>query len=70
MAMQNPRVSIESFARASFKYAIMRGWPLYFSTRNTNLKSYDGCFMNTFLEITIMSSRRSFRSAAWPMCTV
>jgi isocitrate dehydrogenase len=51
MAMHNTRVSIEGFARASFNYALMRGWPLYFSTRNTILKAYDGFFMDLFAEI-------------------
>ena len=51
MAMHNTRVSIDGFARASFNYALMRGWPLYFSTKNTILKSYDGFFMDRFAAI-------------------
>jgi isocitrate dehydrogenase len=51
MAMHNTRISIEGFARASFNYALMRGWPLYFSTKNTILKSYDGYFMDIFATI-------------------
>ena len=51
MAMHNTRVSIEGFARASFNYALMRNWPLYFSTKNTILKSYDGFFMDCFATI-------------------
>src|ERR1019366_2365576 len=51
MAMHNTRVSIEGFARASFNCAIMRGWPLYFSTKNTILKAYDGYFMDIFATI-------------------
>ena len=48
MAMHNTRDSIEGFARASFNYALMRGWPLYFSTKNTILKAYDGYFKDIF----------------------
>jgi isocitrate dehydrogenase len=51
MGMHNTRVSIEGFARASFNYALMRGWPLYFSTKNTILKTYDGFFMEIFATI-------------------
>jgi isocitrate dehydrogenase len=51
MAMHNTRTSIEGFARASFNYALMRGWPLYFSTKNTILKTYDGFFMDIFAAI-------------------
>ncbi len=51
MAMHNTRPSIEGFARASFNYALARGWPLYFSTKNTILKSYDGMFKDIFQRI-------------------
>src|ERR1700761_5085318 len=48
MAMHNTKASIEGFARASFNYALLRNWPLYFSTKNTILKAYDGYFMDAF----------------------
>jgi isocitrate dehydrogenase len=51
MAMHNTEESITGFARASFNYALMRGWPLYFSTKNTILKAYDGYFMDIFQRI-------------------
>jgi isocitrate dehydrogenase len=51
MSMHNTRTSIEGFARASFNYALMRNWPLYFSTKNTILKTYDGFFMRVFARI-------------------
>jgi isocitrate dehydrogenase len=51
MAMHNTEESIRGFARASFNYALMRGWPLYFSTKNTILKAYDGYFMDMFQNI-------------------
>jgi isocitrate dehydrogenase len=49
--MHNTLESIEGFARASFNYALQRGWPLYFSTKNTILKAYDGYFMDIFQRI-------------------
>ncbi len=51
MAMHNTEESIRGFARASFNYALMRGWPLYFSTKNTILKAYDGYFKDMFQEV-------------------
>ena len=51
MAMHNTHKSIAGFARASFNYALMRGWPLYFSTKNTILKTYDGTFKDIFEDI-------------------
>lgn len=47
----NTDESISSFAHASFKYALERNYPLYFTTKNTILKSYDGRFKNIFQEI-------------------
>jgi isocitrate dehydrogenase len=51
MAMHNTEESIRGFARASFNYALTRGWPLYFSTKNTILKAYDGYFKDMFQEV-------------------
>jgi isocitrate dehydrogenase len=47
----NTDESITSFAHASFKYALERNYPLYFTTKNTILKTYDGRFKNIFQEI-------------------
>jgi isocitrate dehydrogenase len=44
----NTDESITSFAHASFKYALDRKLPLYFTTKNTILKQYDGRFKNIF----------------------
>ncbi len=38
MAMYNLDDSIRDFARASLNYGLMRGWPVYLSTKNTILK--------------------------------
>jgi isocitrate dehydrogenase len=51
MAMYNLDESIREFARASMNYGIMRGWPVYLSTKNTILKAYDGRFKDIFEEI-------------------
>jgi isocitrate dehydrogenase len=44
----NTDESINSFAHASFKYALERKLPLYMTTKNTILKAYDGRFKNIF----------------------
>jgi isocitrate dehydrogenase len=51
LGMYNFRRSIEDFARASFRYALGREYPLYMSTKNTILKAYDGLFKDVFAEI-------------------
>ncbi|SCU97902.1 LAFA_0G14092g1_1 [Lachancea sp. 'fantastica'] len=48
MAMYNTTESIEGFARASFELALQRKMPLYSTTKNTILKSYDGKFKDIF----------------------
>jgi len=51
MAMYNFDDSIRDFARASMRYALSRGYPLYLSTKNTILKAYDGRFKDIFAEV-------------------
>jgi isocitrate dehydrogenase len=51
LAMYNTDKSIRDFAHSSFQYALMKGWPLYLSTKNTILKKYDGRFKDIFAEI-------------------
>lgn len=51
MAMYNTEESIRGFARACFNQALLKGWPLYLSTKNTILKQYDGRFKDIFEEI-------------------
>src|SRR2546423_298676 len=51
MAMYNYNDSIRDFARASMRYALDRGFPLYMSTKNTILKAYDGQFKDIFAEV-------------------
>lgn len=49
--MYNTDESISEFAEQCFKYALNRGYPLYFTTKNTILKSYDGRFKDIFQKI-------------------
>jgi len=51
LGMFNTEKSIESFARACMQYALGRGLPLKFSSKNTILKKYDGLFKDTFERI-------------------
>lgn len=51
MGMYNLDESIRSFARSCFMYALKRKMPLYFSSKNTILKAYDGRFKDLFQEI-------------------
>ncbi|MDT5292894.1 MAG: isocitrate dehydrogenase, partial [Mycobacterium sp.] len=51
MAMYNLDASIRDFARASFRYGLDRGFPVYMSTKNTILKTYDGRFKDLFQEV-------------------
>jgi isocitrate dehydrogenase len=51
LSMYNLDESIRGFARASFNYGLLRGWPVYLSTKNTILKAYDGRFKDIFQQI-------------------
>jgi len=51
MAMYNLDDSIRDFARASFRYGLDRELPVYMSTKNTIMKTYDGRFKDLFQEV-------------------
>jgi isocitrate dehydrogenase len=51
MAMYNLDDSIRDFARASMRYGLDRGVPVYLSTKNTIMKAYDGRFKDLFAEV-------------------
>lgn len=51
MAMHNTDKSISSFARSCFNYALDANLPLWFSTKDTISKIYDGNFKKIFAEI-------------------
>ena len=48
MGMYNLDESIEGFARSVFEYGLMVKYPVYLSTKNTILKTYDGRFKDIF----------------------
>jgi len=51
LGMYNLDDSIRDFARASMRYGLDRGYPVYMSTKNTILKRYDGRFKDLFAEV-------------------
>lgn len=51
LSMYNTDESIYGFARSCFNQALNRGWNLYFSSKNTILKAYDGRFKDIFEEV-------------------
>ncbi len=55
--------SIRGFARACFNYGLMRGYPVYLSTKNTILKAYDGRFKDLFAEVFDTEYRQRFEQA-------
>ncbi len=63
MAMYNLDDSIRDFARASMRYGLDRGYPVYLSTKNTILKNYDGRFKDLFAEIYETEFRAEFEQA-------
>ncbi|HEY9522352.1 MAG TPA: NADP-dependent isocitrate dehydrogenase [Thermopolyspora sp.] len=63
MGMYNYDDSIRDFARATMRYALDRGLPLYLSTKNTILKAYDGRFKDLFAEIFESEFKADFEKA-------
>src|SRR6478672_6219537 len=63
MAMYNLDESIRDFARASLRYGLDRGLPVYLSTKNTILKAYDGRFKDLFAEIFEAEFKADFDAA-------
>ncbi|MGI9461547.1 MAG: NADP-dependent isocitrate dehydrogenase [Alphaproteobacteria bacterium] len=51
MGMFNIDSLIADFARACFHYGLQKNYSVYFSTKNTILKIYDGRFKNIFQDI-------------------
>ncbi len=63
MAMYNTDESIYGFARSCFNQALMRNWNLYFSSKNTILKAYDGRFKDIFQEVYEQEYKDQFAAA-------
>ncbi|MFT4793183.1 MAG: isocitrate dehydrogenase [Paracoccaceae bacterium] len=63
MAMYNLDQSIIDFARASMNYGLVKGWPVYLSTKNTILKAYDGRFKDLFQKVYEEEFTEKFEAA-------
>ena len=63
MGMYNFNESIRDFARASLNYGLLRGYPVYLSTKNTILKAYDGAFKDLFQEVFDTEYKERFEAA-------
>ena len=60
LSMYNLDESIKDFARACMNYGMNRKWPVYLSTKNTILKSYDGRFKDLFQEVYKKEFKKKF----------
>ena len=63
LAMFNTDESIRGFARSCFNMALIKGWPLYLSTKNTILKKYDGRFKDIFQSVYESEYKSKFEAA-------
>lgn len=63
LAMYNTDESIRGFARSCFNMALDKKWPLYFSSKNTILKKYDGRFKDIFQEIYENEFKAKYQAA-------
>ena len=64
MSMYNIDSSIYGFARSCMNRALSKGWPLYFSTKNTIMKAYDGRFKDIFEEVYENEFKSKFEEAS------
>lgn len=62
LSMYNTDESIRGFAESCFNMALVKGWPLYLSTKNTILKKYDGRFKDIFNEIYEKDYKKKFEA--------
>ena len=63
MGMYNLDDSIIDFARSSMNYGLLKGWPVYLSTKNTILKAYDGRFKDLFAKVYVEEFEDKFKAA-------
>ena len=63
MGMYNTDASIADFARSCFSYGLQTGYPVYLSTKNTILKTYDGRFRDLFQEVFDAEYKERFEKA-------
>ena len=62
MAMYNTDESIVEFARSCFEYALERNFPLFFCSKNTILKTYDGRFKDIFEDMFAREYKGKFQA--------
>ena len=62
LSMYNLDKSIEDFARSCLNYGLLKKWPVYLSTKNTILKTYDGRFKDIFQEIFEKEFKEKFKN--------
>ncbi len=62
MGMYNLDDSIHDFARSSMNYGLLKGWPVYLSTKNTILKAYDGRFKDIFAKVYAEEFEEQFKA--------
>ena len=60
LSMYNLDRSIEDFARSCFNYGLIKKWPVYLSTKNTILKTYDGRFKDIFQKVFNEEFKKDF----------
>jgi len=63
LSMYNLDKSIEDFARSCFNYGLIKKWPVYLSTKNTILKTYDGRFKDIFQNVFEKEFKSSFEKS-------
>jgi isocitrate dehydrogenase len=63
MGMYNLDQSILDFACSSFNYGLIKGLPVYLSTKNTILKIYDGRFKDLFQQVYDAEFADKFKAA-------
>ncbi len=63
MGMFNTDESIEGFARSCFEYGLLVKYPVYLSTKNTILKTYDGRFKDIFQAVFDREYASKFKAA-------
>lgn len=62
LGIHNLDRSIEGFARSVFNYGLLRRLNVFFSTKNTILKTYDGCFKEIFQQVFENEFRTRYES--------
>ncbi|MEF3047724.1 NADP-dependent isocitrate dehydrogenase [Pseudotabrizicola sp. L79] len=63
MGMYNLDQSILDFARSSLNYGLLKGYPVYLSTKNTILKAYDGRFKDLFQQVYEQEFEEAYKKA-------